>query len=175
MPSTVSPLILTLKLDSASFNALDRLRQQHFPAEKNFLPAHITLFHKLPTEQTASIQQTLQELCSHTPAPCLRFPALRFLGRGVAVEVECPELVRLQKRLAQKWFVWLSAQDQQGYRPHVTIQNKAGSDEARRLHDRLAKEWEPFSGSGMGLLLWRYQGGPWELIDEFDFKQPHIL
>ncbi|MBD3882905.1 2'-5' RNA ligase family protein [Phormidium tenue FACHB-886] len=170
MPLTSSPLILTLKLDPVSFNALDSLRQQHFPAERNFLPAHITLFHKLPVEQLAGIRQALQELCSQTSGLHLLFPALRFLGRGVAVEVDCPELIRLRKQLAQKWWLWLSTQDQQGYRPHVTIQNKVSSDEARRLHNQLAKEWEPFSGSGAGLLLWRYEGGPWKLVEEFNFE-----
>jgi hypothetical protein len=84
--------------------------------------------------------------------------------------VDAPELTRLRRRLATLWNEWLSAQDRQGYRPHVTIQNKVPSDQARRLYDQLAAEWEPFTGQGEGLLLWRYMGGPWEHAGEFLFE-----
>jgi hypothetical protein len=66
--------------------------------------------------------------------------------------------------------MWLSPQDRQGYRPHVTIQNKVMPDEARQLYDRLEGEWKPFMGYGEGLMLWYYQGGPWKLVSEFPFR-----
>jgi hypothetical protein len=47
----MSPLILTLEMDTHSFEILDALRKKHFPPERNVLDAHITLFHKLPGEQ----------------------------------------------------------------------------------------------------------------------------
>jgi 2'-5' RNA ligase len=169
---TSSPLILTLKLDSIAFDVLDRLRQQHFPPERNFLSAHITLFHKLPSEQELAIRQTLEDACSTTPAVHLLFPTLRSLGRGVAIQVDCPELVQLRNHLAQEWNPWLSPQDKQRYQPHITIQNKVAPSEAQQLYDRLADGWNTFSGKGEGLLLWRYQGGPWELAHEFTFKLP---
>jgi 2'-5' RNA ligase len=89
----------------------------------------------------------------------------------VAVTVDAAELTRLRGRLATIWQEWLSAQDRQGYRPHVTIQNKVSSDQARRLYDQLAAQWEPFTGRGEGLLLWRYMGGPWEPAGEFLFGE----
>ena len=49
-----APLILTLKLDQASFTRLDALRQAHFPPERNWLSAHLTLFHHLPGDQRPS-------------------------------------------------------------------------------------------------------------------------
>lgn len=164
------PLILTLKLDQKTFSDFDQLRQQHFPPERNFLSAHITLFHALPGEHETSVQQTLQAFCSQTPVMSLTLPKLRFLGRGVAVEVACPELIQLHQHLAKTWSHWLSRQDQQGYRPHITIQNKRTSHEARQLYEQLAKEWQPYNGHGEGLLLWRYKGGPWEAVNEFAFK-----
>ncbi len=169
MVLTPPPLIVTLKLDPMSFDYLDRLRKQYFPPDRNFLRAHITLFHALPGTQEGSIRQTLQEFCSSTPLLHLVFPQLRFLGRGVAVEVECPKLKRLRNRLAQTWELWLTPQDRQGYRPHVTIVNKVMADEARQLHDRLASEWKPFNGQGEGLMLWHYQGGPWKWVSEVPF------
>jgi hypothetical protein len=108
-PSALAPLILTLKLEQAVFEHLDALRRTHFPPERNVIPAHLTLFHALPGEQAESIHQTLLQLCATTPVLHVRFPALRFLGRGVAVEVESPELITLRRQLAVAWSGWLSA------------------------------------------------------------------
>lgn len=170
MSPSPAPYILTLKLDRVAFELLNQWRQQYFPPARNFLPAHVTLFHALPGEQGGKIRQVLSPLCSDSSPLPLSCPTLRFLGRGVAVEVECPELVMLRRRLAAAWQPWLSNQDRQGYRPHVTIQNKVGPNEARHLYERLMTTWKPFSGWGEGLLLWRYLGGPWELVDEFHFQ-----
>lgn len=87
------------------------------------------------------------------------------------MEIECPDLVILRRQFAADWQPWLSPQDRQGYRPHVTIQNKVTPDEARRLYEKLMLSWQPLSGWGKGLLLWRYLGGPWELVDEFQFQE----
>jgi 2'-5' RNA ligase len=170
MSESPLPLILTLKLDQQTFSYFDQLRRQHFPPEKNFLAAHITLFHRLPSDQESSIQQTLQKFCAHTSVLSLTFPKLRFLGKGVAVEVDCPELIQLRQQLAKNWNGWLSRQDQQGYRPHITLQNKSTANEARQLYNQLANNWKLFGGNGEGLLLWYYKGGPWELVREFAFK-----
>lgn len=94
---------------------------------------------------------------------------MRFLGKGVAVNIDCPELVRFKNQLTEQWFEWLTAQDRQPYKPHVTIQNKVAPDTARELYTQLNQKWQSLQGFGEGLLLWRYQGGPWEFIREFPF------
>jgi hypothetical protein len=175
MSSAPALLILTLKLEHAAFERFDTLRRAHFPVERNFIPAHLTLFHTLPGDQEPSIQQTLHALCSETPRLTLHFPALRFLGRGVAVEVDAPELIVPRKKLVAAWSCWLSAQDRQSYRPHITIQNKVPPDQARLLYDTLTAGWEPFQSYGEGLLLWRYLGGPWKLVDEEHFMEDREL
>ncbi len=169
MAESPLPLILTLKLDPTSFSYFNHLRQQYFPSERNYLSAHVTLFHALPGEQEASLRQTIEQVCSQTPVLCLSFPKLRFLGQGVAVEVHCPELLQCHRQLAQRWQGWLTRQDQQGYRPHITIQNKTAAPQARQLYDQLSQDWRSLSGYGEGLLLWRYRGGPWEWVQEFSF------
>ena len=163
---------MTLKLDSIAFESLNLLRQKHFPPKRNFLSAHVTLFHALPGEQESAIRQTLQTLCQQTSRLSVRFSTLRSLGQGVAIDLESAALLEVRNQLAQVWRGWLSAQDRQGYRPHVTIQNKVTSDEARRLCEQLSHVWQPIEGSGQGLLLWHYQGGPWELAGEFEFTNP---
>jgi 2'-5' RNA ligase len=167
--SSPPPLILTLKLDAKSFDFFNQLRQQYFPPERNFLPAHITLFHALPNTQLEEIRQSLEEYANQTPPLFLTFPKLRFLGRGVAIEVDCPELIQLRQQLVDRWHHHLTRQDQQRYQPHITIQNKVPPDEARQVYEQLAKDWQPRTGCGEALLLWYYRGGPWELIEEFAF------
>jgi 2'-5' RNA ligase len=128
----MSPLILTLELDSHSFEIFNALRKEHFPPERNFLDAHLTLFHKLPGEQEESVKETLQEISSRL-ALKLSFSSLRFLGKSVAINVESPELLDLRKKLATTWKDWLEAQDKQPFKPHVTIQNKVTPEEARKV------------------------------------------
>lgn len=163
------PLIVTLKLDAVSFERLDGLRRMHFPPERNFLSAHVTLFHALPGSELAKIRSHLEQISASTPILNLAFPRVRMLGRGVAIEVMSPGLQALHDRLAACFNAWLTPQDRQGVRPHVTIQNKVSVQEARELHDALAPEWKMPPGQAAGLLLWEYKGGPWLGIEEFSF------
>lgn len=55
-------------------------------------------------------------------------------------------------------------------RPHVTVQNKVSPQKARALRERLEQTFTPFEVRGEGLLLWRYLGGPWELVGEYLFR-----
>lgn len=164
------PLILTLKLDAFSFRGFDDLRRAHFPPERNVLPAHVTLFHALPGEQEDQIRHRLRQASQETTRLSLTFPTVRFLGRGVAVVVQGEELVRLRNRLAEVWRESLTSQDRQKYQPHVTVQNKVEPAQARALFEGLSTDWRSLKGSGEGLLLWRYLGGPWELVEEFRFR-----
>ena len=52
-PETAIPLVVTLKIDEPSQLFFDKQRTAHFPPYANYVPAHITLFHKLPTGNTA--------------------------------------------------------------------------------------------------------------------------
>ncbi len=93
----------------------------------------------------------------------------RFLGRGVAFEVACPPLVALREALAADWRDRLTAQDRQGYRPHVTIQNKVTPAEARTTQERALGRPAHREGELQGLRLWHYRGGPWEEAGRFGF------
>ena len=163
------PLILTLKIDDTTFTRLDQLRKAHFPSDRNFLAAHITLFHALPGDQMESICATLRKVCAATPSIALALPSVRFLGRGVAITVECPPLLDLRRQLADRWQGWLTPQDRQRYQPHVTIQNKVDPAVARNLYEQLTATWQPLAGLGEGLLLWRYLGGPWAAVAMLSF------
>jgi 2'-5' RNA ligase len=164
------PLILTLEMDDASQERFDRLREAHFPPERNFLRAHLTLFHKLPGEQEPNLVADLREVCRETEPIALRAMGLRFLGKGVAFDLHSPELETLRRELAARWFPWLAPQDRQRIKPHVTVQNKVSPGRARALHGELSAGFSPFEVWGEGLSLWRYLGGPWEPVGSFPFS-----
>ena len=167
LPQQPAPLIVTLGMDDAAFALLDGLRRAHFPPERNFLPAHITLFHALPAAEEAQVRAQLQAACAASAPLPLLLDRIRSLGRGVALEVRSEALLQLRERLARGFAPWLNAQDRQGYRPHVTLQNKVAPEQARRLHQQLSQEWTPLRASGEALLLWRYLGGPWQPLGRF--------
>jgi len=165
----MEPLILTLRMDDLSQQGFNRLREEHFPKGRNFIPAHLTLFHKLPGDREREIVETLNDLCRQQDPFPLTATGLVFMGRGVGYRLESPALQAVRKRLADAWRPWLGAQDRQGFRPHVTVQNKVPPDEARTLHRRLEETFAPFEVGAEGLLLWRYLGGPWEAVGSYGF------
>jgi hypothetical protein len=158
-------LIVTLKFDAATFNRLDALRRAHFPAHLNVIPAHLSLFHKLDGDLEAVLR-----VAARRPRIPLRFTGYRPMGRGVCLKVESLELMALRRDLAVTFADQLTAQDRQGFGPHVTIQNKVAPETARALLASLTADFEPFEGVGEGLLLWRYLNGPWALEAEFGFS-----
>ncbi len=166
-----SPLILTLKMDDLSQERFDRLREEHFPKNRNFIPAHLTLFHKLPGEREREISGVLEDLCRQREPFALTVTDLVFMGRGVGYKLESSALPALRKRLADEWWPWLGAQDRKGFRPHVTVQNKVPPEEARALHRQLEASFAPFEVGAEGLLLWRYLGGPWERLGSYGFGE----
>ena len=165
----VEPLILTLGLHTDDQARFERLRRLHFPPERNLIPAHVTLFHHLPGAEVEAVQATLAERCAAQTAFDVTVTGLRFLGRGVAYELQSPDLVALRRGLAGQWQDWLTLQDRQGYRPHITIQNKATGEAARALRDAMQAGFAPFTVRAEALLLWRYLGGPWQAVGQHPF------
>ena len=92
------------------------------------------------------------------------------LGGGVAFRIVSPELDSLRRQLAEDFFGLLSAQDDNGWRPHVTIQNKVSVKEARVLKFKLERDFRPRPLAISGLGVHRYLGGPWEDIATYSFR-----
>ena len=168
--SDFAPLILTLTLDAASQAFFDEQRRRYFPPKINYLSAHLTLFHALPGAEEAALAQDLAAAAAAEPSPLpLRATGLKFMGRGVMYTLDNPTLPALHRRLQQRWQPWLTAQDAQGLRPHITVQNKVDPAVARALLAELSAGFEPFDVRGTGLALWAYRGGPWERRRVFEF------
>ncbi|WP_122464998.1 2'-5' RNA ligase family protein [Brevundimonas lutea] len=165
------PLIVTAALDERSFARFEALRQAHFPRERNLVPAHLTLFHALPHDQEDHVRRTLDAASRSRPSLPLAVRGPWSLGRGVAYRLAGGELDQLRHELADAFGEWLTRQDRQPFRPHITVQNKVRPEDARRVLAQLQMTFEPFSVVIEGLLLWRYRGGPWSLVERFDFDR----
>jgi 2'-5' RNA ligase len=167
-----APLIVTAALDEGAFDWFEGLRQSHFPPHRNHVPAHLTLFHALPREHERVVAETLKTACQRRHPMLLDVRGPWSLGRGVAYRLASSELGQLRAELGETFSPWLTRQDQAPFRPHITIHNKVEPREARLLLEQLQLEFEPFNIVVEGLLLWRYLGGPWALIDRFAFDAP---
>ena len=166
---SLAPMILTLILDRQSQDFFNKLRKAYFPAERNYLDAHLTLFHNLPQDNTG-IATTLNQLCARTPPFILKVHDIVSIGNGVAYKLESAILQDLHKHLQQEWQQWLIPQDKQKLWPHITVQNKTDPGSASQLREMLQHEFEPFTVDALGFYLWEYKGGPWEFMREFRFN-----
>ncbi len=169
-PDLRAPLILTLELAQPAQDLFQSLRDRHFPPERNVVPAHVSMFHALPSVEAPAILRRLRVM-DHTRPP-VRVEAPFLLGRGVGFRLNSPALSALRGGLARDWTPWLSPQDRQGYRAHVTVQNKVSPEEARSTLQRLAAGFVPFDTEGAALRLWRYLGGPWEALERIELAVP---
>ena len=157
MQTEQEPLILTLRLDAQSQAFFDEQRQIYFPPERNFLKAHLSLFHQLPN--TPNTRQYFQSVKDQKFT--MQVTGLFSLGGGVAYRLESPELLHLRKTIANHFADVLIPQDRQGFRPHITIQNKVLPQQAKQLLHTLSGTFSPFTVQTTGLDLWTYLGGPW--------------
>ena len=162
-------LIVTAELGDADQAWLDRLRRAHFPPERNLLAAHLTLFHALPPSAEGELRRRLAQAAA-APPPRATVAGLMNLGRGVAYRVVSDELDAIRAELAGAFRGSLTAQDAQGWRPHVTIQNKAEPKAARALLAELERGFSPRPLAIAGLGLHRYLDGPWERLALYPFR-----
>jgi 2'-5' RNA ligase len=168
--STGPPLILTVGMNEEAQAYFNELRRRHFPPSRNFLQAHLTLFHHLPAGDP-EIRTALSAAASERVPIAIRARGIHFMGRGVAIRLESPELTALHRQLQKHWLPCLIPQDRQALWPHITIQNKEEPEVARALFQELSGSFEPFTLEVRSLDLWEYHGGPWEFKERFPFRQ----
>ncbi len=162
-------LIVTAELGPPDLAWLDRLRRTHYPAERNRVPAHLTMFHALPPSAEGELRSRLSNLV-RAGAPHAWIEGLMNLGGGVAYRIVSPDLDAIRNELAEVFHGSLTVQDAGGWRPHVTIQNKVATKVARALLEDLQRGFAPRSVSISGLGLHRYLDGPWERLGVYPFR-----
>ena len=163
------PLIITLEIDATHKAMFNTLRKAHFPGHSNYLDAHLTLFHHLPSREKI-IEDTLGDF-SNRPQLTLEVNAVKSIGNGVIFTITSEELQILHQSMQQILMPWLKRQDQQVLRPHITIQNKVTEFKAMRLLEELQSTFEPFTITATGFSTWYYLGGPWRPAGFFPFKE----
>lgn len=163
------PLIVDALLGAADLRVLDALRRAHYPAERNRLPAHLTLFHALPPSAEGEVLRLLKRLAAGPPPPAM-IDGIIDLGSGVALRIRSPELEAIRAELADRLRGLLSAQDAAGWRPHVTVQNKVERHQASKLLKQLRASCAPHPLAIRGLGLHHYLGGAWGRLAEVTFR-----
>lgn len=171
-----SPLVITLKMDQISYQRLNSWRERYFPPIRNYLTAHLTLYHHLPSEHVNWIKSEIAALCSQRSPFPMNFKGLECSGSFVGILVDAPEILKIKEHLNQVFANFLKAQDRQKIRPHVTLVNKVSPEEARKSQEEIALEFSPWSGRAEGIEIHFYQHGPWSFHSEVLFcNYPSIL
>lgn len=162
-------LIVTAELPQDLQSWADQLRQAHFPPERNFLHAHVTLFHALPPSCEGELRECLAQLAREAPVPAWLEGVMK-LGKGTALQITSPEMLEMREWLAERFHGMLTPQDEHVPRLHVTIQNKVSIEEAKALQAELEPRILPRDFAFRGLALHAYRGGPWDLLKRWSFR-----
>ncbi len=168
-PERHGPIIVTALFGDDDFGWLQGLRRTYYPAERNRVPAHLTLFSHLPPSLVGELETRLGTLATNPP-PRATIGAIMDLGEGTALRVESDELDTIRDELAHAFHGLLAAQDLGGWTPHVTIQNKVEARDARRLQASLGDRFDRRTLAIKGLAMWRYAEGSWEPLKKFSFR-----
>lgn len=165
---TKKPLVATLAITPSAQIYFNALRKQHFPPERNYIDAHLTLFHALPDEPW--VMADLEMLAKTLPQFEATVQSIVSLGFGTAFKIASPDLPALHQQLQKRWFEFLTVQDRQKRNFHITVQNKVEPQVAKNLQAELAPDFQPFNFVVQGIQLWRYHNGPWEYLRDFVFE-----
>ncbi|NJC28501.1 2'-5' RNA ligase family protein [Neolewinella antarctica] len=175
-PKDQRATIVTAWVRETDMVPFHRMRQAFFPGHRNYLSAHVTLFHHLkPAVRDAAI--SFAETFSwsdHLPLENGVLPVdvtgVLSLGKGTAFALAPTELLRVRQPLHDAFADSLTPQDARPWkRPHITVQNKVDKEVASRLQRRLGPRFTPCTLRVVGLRFWRYDYGPWGLLREVEF------
>jgi len=98
------PLILTAQLPDGLQGWATALRTAHFPPERNYLAAHVTLFHALPGFCEAEVVQQVRQLAKEFAPVEARIVGIMSLGGGTAIRLESEGILRLRAMLAEQLY-----------------------------------------------------------------------
>lgn len=166
-----APIIITAEMGKADQARANGLRRAHFPVDRNFIDAHITLFHHLPPGHLPEIKSRLAALVVDYPAPVAQITDVMLLGNAVAYRVDSPELLAMRAELADAFQGLLVPQDQAPPKLHITVQNKVDPPVAKALQGHLSETFRQRPLVISGFAAHYYRGGPWEQIGRWAFRR----
>lgn len=172
-PPPPTPFIVTAELPVDVFSWANGLRAEHFPPERNFLKAHVTLFHSFAPSLRDELPRFLTRMAGEFAPPSAELTGLMDLGSGTALDIRSPPMLAVRQLIADHFWDMLTKQDQGGKRLHITIQNKVPRGEVLALQTELAPRLVPrrFAFTGLGLHL--YRNPHWEAVGTWKFRGKH--
>ena len=161
------PLIVTLKIDEPSRLLFNEKRTMFFPAHANYVDAHVTLFHKLPSNNL-EIEIGITQFAQHKKFDLLISDIILF-ETSVSYAIESPQLLNLHAEMQSKFDPYLIRNDRKILKPHITIQNKVTTYKAQKTHVLLLKDFKPFVVKAIGFTSWYYLKGYWDKKEDYLF------
>lgn len=174
-------IILTAWIDDEDLYSFHSMRSRFYPKNRSAVSAHVTLFHHLPGARTSWVLEHVAEvvrdfrhkrLDAERGVARLGVTGVFRMQRGVAYRVERDLLSDLRAPMRDYFGPHLRPQDLNPWRnPHITVQNKVRPEDAARLERHLRARFEPCWMRMYGVQAWRYENGPWGLIEQFRFGE----
>jgi 2'-5' RNA ligase superfamily len=162
-------LIITLKMDDVSQAYFNEKRKQYYPAYANFVDAHISLFHKLPSDKNI-VYDTLNQLCN-TNEFDMQIVGIKNIDNFVAYDIVSPALQNIHATMQATYANMLNEKDREILWPHITIHNKATVYKAFKIHEKLLADFKPFCITAIGLTTWFYAKKQWTKKDDYLFTK----
>lgn len=164
-----APLLVTAELPQGVHDWADGLRQEHYPPERNRLPAHVTLFHALPPSAEGEVRRLLGDMARRKP-PEAHVTGLMDLGQGTAFALESAGMVDIHAELAERLHGLIQQRDDRDLRLHITVQNKVPRAAAKALQQVLAASFVPRSFRFHGLALSHWRDELWQQAQFYAFR-----
>jgi hypothetical protein len=165
-----TPHLVLAVLPGAVQARLDALRRAHYPAERNRVPAHCTLFHAVPGMVATELASVLARLTATTPPPRARIDRVIDLDGGTALALVSADLVDLRETLADHFHGLLTGGDAVPPRFHITVQNKVERRAAHILQAELAATWQPVETPIAAIAVKRVIDGAWHPDGSWRFR-----
>ena len=164
------PFIVTAALPQDIQAWAEGLRRAHYPAHRNKLHAHVTMFHSFAPSLFEELKDYLPRIAADFAPPRGSVAGVMDLGKGTAIALQSEELLEIRALIAEHFHAALTAQDLYEPRPHITIQNKVSKQEARALQAELRAQIEPREFRFPALEMYIYRDGPWEAVKRCAFR-----
>ena len=136
------PFIVTAALPPNIHSWADGLRTAHYPAERNHLRAHVTLFHALAPSLFAEVQSVIPSFARDNAPPSAEINGLLKWDTGTAIALDSPAMLAIREDIADHFHGSLTAQDLHEPRLHITVQNKVTPRQAKMPQAELEPQIE---------------------------------
>ena len=163
-------LIITAELPLDLHHRFTELRRAHYPAERNWLNAHVTLFRALPPSVEGEVHRLLSRIASEYQPVAAQVGGVMALERGTALAILSPDMLDIREFIGASLHTLLTDQDRHRPKIHVTIQNGVPAADAKALQRELVPMIERRNFAFPALALHRYEGGPWSFVRRFVFR-----